>query len=401
MQITDATSKQTPTRDLADYQKRVRQVLAPFESEADSWEEQGVPQALYVALGQAGLFRERWQLGAAHGVAHAMCMVTEVSRLNGGAALAISLHSEMFIGALQRSRHPSHREIVEQAVRGEILGCAAATETAGGSDLALVQTAAESTKTGFRLRGEKRYTTNGGSASYAVVYASVDRNGRRALSAFLVPLDGEDARVVRCFPTLGMRSTSTAHLAFDCALPADAAIGPPGSGLTCFLQCARQERLCAAAAAVANAERALRLARSFLRTRHQFGERLYDKQALRHRLVDCWTRLSAARSYLELVCQQVVQQGPVPHDQVAALKMHCSRVACDVLDECIQFLGGRGYTEHFPFERLWRDTRLLRIGGGTDELMCEYIGQALDVEDEESDRWLQALQLVDERQGLV
>lgn len=366
------------------YRERVRAAFAPFADQVADWESAGhLPRALFAALGAAGVFHDRWHGGAKAGLPLAREMLTELSPLNGGMALAVSIHSEVFIHALARFGGPAHRGVLDRAIAGDVIGCAAFTEPTGGSDLPGLRSAATRTDSGWRLAGAKRYTTNAGSATHLLTLARTGR-GERELTLFLVPLDHPGVQVTRFFETLGVRSADTAAIEFDLELAHDQAVGRPGGGLMYGLKLLDYERVAAATGLVSSARAALRLATAYMREREQFGKRLLDHQALAHRLADRWADTEAVAALVNEACRSG-RGDELPHDLVAAAKLVAARTSTAAIDEAIQFLGGRGYTEEYPLARMYRDARLTRIGGGTDEMLRQIIATCLDVPDPAAD----------------
>jgi alkylation response protein AidB-like acyl-CoA dehydrogenase len=123
----------------------------------------------------------------------------------------------------------------------------------------------------------------------------------------------------------------------------------------------------------------LHLAMAYMRERKQFGKRLFDHQALRHRIVDRWAEVEAAAALLERACQSA-RGNYLPHHEVAAVKLVAARSCGGAIDEALQIFGARGFTDAYPIERMYRDARLTRIGGGTDEVLREIVALYLDAE---------------------
>jgi len=375
------------------YAARVRAAFAPFVERLPAWERDGhLSRDLFEGLGAAGVFRDRWAAGAAGGLPLARAMVRELSPLNGGVALAVSIHGEVFAHALHRFGGARHADLLADALDGRAVGCAAFTEPTGGSDLFSLRTAGARTGDGWHLTGTKRYTTNLGTATHVLVLARTPgrgfasgltpgvaegEGGERAHTLFVVPLDRPGVRVTRFFDTFGMRSADTGELVLDVALTDDDVVGRPGAGLLYALKILDHERVAAATAVVAGARAALALATEHLRRREQFGRRLFDHQALAHRLADRWAELEAAAALTDAACA-AARGDQLPHHLVAAAKLFAGRTAQTAIDEAVQFFGGRGYTEDFPLERILRDGRLVRIGGGTDEMLRGIIAMHLD-----------------------
>jgi alkylation response protein AidB-like acyl-CoA dehydrogenase len=368
--------------DLAEFRRRVRGVVADFSSQAPKWESAGhLPRELFEALGETGAFSRRWRLGAVAGLPYARALVEELVILNGGAALAVSLHSELFVHALQRFGGENHSDVLRQALAGAVIGCTAITESHGGSDVAAIRTKAVPVERGWHLVGAKRYTTNVGVADNVLVLAGTGSGGP-SYTLFRVPLDHPGVRVTGFFSTLGMRAADTGAIELDAVLSGDHVVGRPGGGMQQVLKILDFERIAATAGLVAGARHALRLGRAYMRTRTQFAKRLYDHQALRHAFAERWADVEAAAALLDAACA-AGRGNQLEHHLVAAAKLVAARNCADAVDHVLQVLGGRGYTDAYPVERYYRDIRLTRIGGGTDEMMREIISTTLDITDPE------------------
>ncbi|SMC52181.1 acyl-CoA dehydrogenase family protein [Lentzea albidocapillata] len=358
-----------------DYRAEIRRVIAGFVPCMPSWEEDGhLPRELFSALAAAGAFRERWALGPVAGLPLARVLVEELAEHNAGAALAVSLHSEVFLHALHRAG--GHAEILEGALDGSVIGCAAVTEPGAGSDVPAVTTSARREGDQWRLTGTKCLITNAGRATHVLVLA---RTGdARSFGLFVVPLSG--VTPTRFVPTLGVRSADTAVLDLDVTVPGTAVVGNPRAGLVQLLRVLDFERLAAAAGLVATARAAMALALAHMRDRTAFSARLFDHQVLRHRMAWHWARVSAVAALLD-AAMKPGHGDEVSHSAVAAVKLVAASDCADAVDAALQAFGGRGYTEDFPLARMYRDVRLTRIGGGTDEMLCEVIAANLDTDD--------------------
>jgi alkylation response protein AidB-like acyl-CoA dehydrogenase len=310
--------------------------------------------------------------------------------------LAVVTHCEVFTGALHAlARSPSQRRLLEDALAGEAIGCFAATERDAGSDLAAATTVAHPTARGWRLVGTKHYIGNLMTATHALVVArSLAEPEGRDLSLFLVPLSDPGVVVEGYYEKLGLASCPIGDLTFDCELPDDALLGPPGTALLQVTRVLQLERISISAQLIAAARLSLGLAVAFGRRRCVFGERLLDKQVWRHRLADAQTRELATEAFLQSVVTQA-GQGIAVGRQTAALKLCAAQMATAVVDECMQLLGGRGYTLNYPLEGYWRDIRAARIGGGSDELMRELVAAGIDRPNAFFDSWLDELDASD------
>lgn len=371
-----------PTADESAVRAAVRAALSGVDDAVVAgWEEAGhLPREVLVRLAEAGVFRRRWAVGADEGLAALVAISEETSAVCSGLALAVLGHCEIFTGALAwLGQTGGQRALLADALDGRAVGCFAATEAHGGSDLAGVRTVATPLPGGgWRLTGRKRYVSNLGGATHAVVLARVaDRPHTSDLALFVLALDAPGVTVAGFFRTVGLRSCDVGELHVDAELAADALLGSPGLGLAYASRLLQFERIAICVQLIAGTRRALRLTAAYARRRHTGGVRLLDRQAVRHRLADYQAELWAVEGALRAVLDDARAGGSVAH-RVAGLKLATSRVAERVTDGCLQVFGARGYTANFPLERWWRDTRLARIGGGADEVMSDAVASYLD-----------------------
>lgn len=383
------SSDDSPLAALDEYREKVRSVLLPLQPEFRAWERDGhIPRWFFEKLGAAGLFRQRWRYGATGGHPLARVLVEELTPLNGGVALATSIHSEVFIHALSRFGGPAVSDLLEAALDGRAVGCFAATEPTAGSDLTEIKSIVAKDGDGWRLRAQKRFTTNAGTATHIIVLANAV-DGRKGPCLYCLPMDRPGVELLGFYDTLGVRSADTCALSIDAAVGPEDLIGKRGFGLGITFQLLDFERLAAAAGLIAGAEAALRMARAWARHRTQFATPLIEHQALSHRIADRWTELYAARAALGVTCDRL-GAGSIPHVEIAATKLLAARAASAAIDEAVQILGARGYTTIFPIERMYRDVRLTRIGGGSDEVMRNIVAAFLDTSDPEAEAWISA-----------
>lgn len=347
------------------------------------WRRAGRPGSeLFTALAATGFLAERWRSGRRAGLRAALDLIGSVARIDGGVTLAISLHSEVFLATLDRfGRHPLAPQLFTQGCRGEVVGAAAITEDGGGSAPTTVTTTAHQLPDGtWHLRGHKRYVSNIDLATHCLVLAHAHTPGKHGPTLFLVDLARHGVERVGTYDTLGMTSLGAWRIEFDAVLPAEARLGPTGGGLPAILPALRYERLVAARAVVSATRHALDLSRSFLRHRpanSDGGGRLYDHSALAHMLASAWIKLDAADALIENLVLKDLDRTATDADY-AATKHFATTTATEVADVALQLMGGRGYTAAFPHERIWRDARLTRIGGGTDQIMLGIVARGLD-----------------------
>lgn len=382
----------------SDFREIVRRELAKWPKvEVERWQnEEHVPREVIAGLGAAGCFHMRWEDGEARGLPLAITLAEEASLVSAGLGLAVTLHSEVFLSLLHRlARSPFQKELLVKSLDGQTVGCFAVTEEAGGSDIGAVSTTISESPNGLQLVGHKRFISNAGRATHAVLLArheGLPRGGGHSL--VVVPLDGNGVTVTGFYSKLGTNACDLAQIDLNVRIDRDQILGMPGMGLLYVLHSLRCERIAVSAQLIAAARHCLRLAVAYMRRRSQFGQRLIDHQALRHRLADSRVKLWAAECYLGAVVD-AIQQGHNVDSEVAGLKLYSASVAGLVVDEALQFFGGRGYIRNYPIEQAWRDVRLARIGAGTDEIMREVVGASLDRSDPECERILEDLDRLD------
>ena len=359
----------------------LRDALAAYDANVvSSWEYAGhVDPKLFRDLGAAGCFAERWKHRRLDGLPYAVILAEEMTFIGGGPGLAVSLHSEIFLGALTRlARNDFHRELLARGIHGECIGCLASTEPTGGSDLLSLRTSLSRHDDGWHLDGEKRYTSNAGCADHALVIAhDPQRPHGRNLCIAVVPLDFPGIEVVGFYEKVGIKSCDAAHLRFSAVIPDEMLLGTPGAGFFYISALLQHERITISAGLLAAARVCLGTTVAFARRRQSGDVKLIARQALRHRLADAQTATWAGEALLAAVITAARAGRDVSH-QTAALKLYCARTVGQIIDECMQIFGGRGYTSNFPLERYWRDARLARIGGGADEIMREVIAADID-----------------------
>jgi alkylation response protein AidB-like acyl-CoA dehydrogenase len=363
--------------------KRVAGLLREaFEPRAKAAEDAGLfPREALVELGRSGLFRERWESGLYGDPGLGVVIAEESGRL-GHASLSVglSLHCETVTSILTRhGDSPLLREYLDGALDGRLVGCLGASEPTGGSDLNGVRTVARKVPGGWHVLGEKKYLSLGLVCDFALLLCRLDEGdgavaGR--LGLFAVPASGLTPR--KRLNKVGTSALDTTWMAIDADIPDAALVGRRGAGLLAAVWGLNHERLSIAAQTAGGAARAIGLATAHLQRREQFGKPLMEHQALRLRLAELSSRLLVLRYAVYTAAQGVSVPGACGTREVAALKVTAARFAEEVMSECMHLFGGPGYLEdETPMSRMWRDSRLARLGGGTDEMMWELVAGGL------------------------
>jgi alkylation response protein AidB-like acyl-CoA dehydrogenase len=364
----------------AGYRDKVRRAVGCFDAATRAgWEAaRHLPASAIAQVGASGVLAERWEHGACAGTGRLVALAQEVFRCDPGLGLAVIGHSEIFIGALHRhGQAGAQLALLRDALAGQVIGCFAATEPHGGASLAGVQCAATAIPGGWHLRGVKRYVSNAGSATHAIVLARADQRAND-LSLFVVPLDTPGVAVDGFFDTSGVKSCDVGQLSIDAELPPGALLGSRGLGLLYASHLLQFERLAICAALLSAGEQALALATAFARSRRLGDIRVMDRQVIRHRLATAHAELWNLQSGLAAIVSFSEREEVMPAHQISALKLTAGRQVTDIIDMSMQVLGARGNTSAYPLEKLWRDCRVARIGGGVDEVLADTVASYID-----------------------
>jgi alkylation response protein AidB-like acyl-CoA dehydrogenase len=332
-------------------------------------------------LGLLGLDKPVEYGGQGGDYASSVILFEELSRaLSGGFLMAMSVQTDMALPPiLAFGTEEQKQKWAVQAIRGEIVLALAMTEVHAGSDLRNTSLRAVKDGDEWVLTGSKMYITNGYRADLIVLLAKSDPDaGHGGFTTFLVPGDAEGLHRGKPLQKLGMHASDTAELIFDgVRLGADAVLGEVGRGFQQIMWELQGERLTTAVMALAMAERGYEATVEFVRQRETFGAPLASRQAVNHRLAECAIKLQVAREAIYSAAWHV-QHGRYPVVEITGAKLYAARMACEVLDECIQFHGAAGYMREYRIEQLWRDARLFRIGAGSDEVQLEIIAKTVE-----------------------
>jgi alkylation response protein AidB-like acyl-CoA dehydrogenase len=349
------------------------------------WEAAGMfPDDLFRRCGELGFLGLHYPVrfgGSGGDLAAGLVFVEELARCGAGAIpMALSVQTHMATPALAEFGSDDQRERwLRPAIEGTKIGAIAITEPDAGSDVAAIRTRAVRDGDVWRVRGTKMFITNGARASFLTLVAKTDPDaGHHGVSLFLVDTTLPGVRISRRLEKLGMHASDTAEIALDdVPVPAADLLGlEPDEGFRQLMWQLQYERLAGAAASVGHASQALDETIVYARTRETFGRPIAQHQVIAHKLADAATELAAARALLYDTIWAVMQ-GEYPVVEISMCKKYCAQVQNRVVDTCVQVWGGAGYLEETGIPRAFRDARLQRIGGGTDEVMNEVIAKRL------------------------
>jgi alkylation response protein AidB-like acyl-CoA dehydrogenase len=349
--------------------------VAAWTAEAERTEQ--FPRRLIEHLGRCGVFSEKWGDAAQPDVAKLVALAFALGRLgSAGIGVGVSLHDSAIALLRRFGRSDYLRSICEQAVRGEAVLCIGASEESGGSDLQIVETKVRSARDGFEVRGVKKFVSLSPVADYIMVVArSLDQDpASRHGNVVVIAVPTSQVDVQTPYRKVGAGPLDTAAVHIDTWVPADALVARAGTGLAAISWGLAHERLSIAGQVAAACQRVIGITLARMMKRRQFGQTLYQHQALRMRMADLQARVDMLRYGLA----GIAAEGKLDLRAAAAIKVNAARLGEEVLAECMHIFGGAGYlVDETPLGRWWRDMKLARVGGGTDEVLWELVAAAM------------------------
>jgi len=310
---------------------------------------------------------------------YTVILLEELQRINsGGFAAAIWAHAYLAMTHLNKEGSEAIKEkYLTKSISGEMIGCLCITEPFGGSDVAAMRTTAEETEDGFVLNGSKTFITNGVYSDYLVVAAkTAPELGGKGISIFIVDRDTPGINATK-LNKLGWRASDTAEISFDnVKIPKSHLMGEKNMGFPYIMQHFALERLIMGVNAHARAEYAIEYTLQYMSEREAFGKSINQFQALRHRLVEHATEVEVSKTFNYNTTKRL-DAGEYVVKEATMSKLKSTKVADEVIYDCLQFLGGYGYIEEYPLARMSRDSRLGPIGGGTSEILKEILSKMI------------------------
>ena len=350
------------------------------------WEREGLlPRALHRTFAEAGLMGVSFPeaVGGAGGDAVDSAILTEEVLLGGGSGGVIASLFTHGI-ALPHIAKNGSADLVDRYVRptlaGELIGSLAVTEPGGGSDVAGIRTTAVRDGDSYVVNGAKTYITSGVRADFVTTAVRTGGSGHGGISLLVIDKGLPGFEVSGPLDKMGWRSSDTAELSFtDVRVPAANLVGAEGTGFLQIMENFQSERLALAVYGYATAQRCVDLVVQWVKDRETFGRPLVSRQVVRHKVAEMARQTDVARTYTRAAFEKWMTGDAI---DAAVLEVSMAKntavAACDyVVDEAVQLFGGLGYMRESEVERHYRDSRILRIGGGTDEIMNEVIAKRL------------------------
>jgi acyl-CoA dehydrogenase len=349
----------------------------------DLWEEaETFPRELYLKAGAAGILGIGYPeaLGGSHeGDLFAKVAASEELMRCGSGGLVAGLGSlDIGLPPIVKWARPEVRErVVPQVLSGEKISALAITEPGGGSDVANLQTRAVRDGDHYRVSGSKTFITSGIRADYYTVAVRTGAPGFAGISLLLIEKGTPGFTVGRQLKKMGWWASDTAELFFDdCRVPVDNLIGAENMGFACIMGNFQSERLALAVMANMTAQLALEESLKWAREREAFGKPIGKFQVIKHRLAEMATALEVSREFTYRQAAKMAA-GHSVIKEISMAKNFATDTSDRITTEAVQILGGLGYMRDSLVERLYRDNRILSIGGGTREVMNEIISKQM------------------------
>lgn len=350
----------------------------------ERWRKQGyVDRDAWRKAGKAGLLCASIpeEYGGGGGTfAHEAVIYEEQMHL-GLSGFGNTVHSGMVAHYLEAygSEEQKHRWLPRMAT-GELVGGIAMTEPGTGSDLQGVKTTAKLSGNEYVINGQKTFITNGQTANLIIMVTKTDpTKGSKGISLIVVETHEADGfRRGRNLEKIGQKAQDTSELFFDdVRVPTSNLLGQEeGLGFVQLMNQLPQERLIIALIGVATMEAALASTVDYVKERKAFGQRLLDFQNTRFTLAEQKSITVIARTFVDR-CIELHVQGKLDAATAAMAKWWCTQMQCDLVDECLQLHGGYGYMLEYPIARMYADSRIQKIYGGSNEILKELIARTL------------------------
>ncbi|XP_078093739.1 putative acyl-CoA dehydrogenase 6 [Mustelus asterias] len=363
--------------------KIIEKNITPF---VDKWEEAGTFPAhrIFKILGEAGFLGINRPIeygGFGLDFSYNIAVAEELGNIPcGGIPMAIGVQSDMATPALARfGSDELRRQFLAPTIAGDMVACLGVSEIGAGSDVANIKTKAVKKGDDYIISGEKMWITNGCQADWMCLLANTDDGPvHKSKSLICLPMKLPGINVAKKIDKLGMRSSDTAQIYFeDVRVPRKYLIGDEGMGFTYQMLQFQEERMWAVAALLAPMQNVIQETIEYTRQRKIFDQSVLHNQTVHFRLAELETEVELVRSLLYRCVAQYIQ-GNDTTKLASMAKLKAARLVREVADSCLQFWGGMGFTNEVLVSRLYRDMRLMSIGGGADEVMlsiiCKYMG---------------------------
>ena len=349
----------------------------------EKWEETGTIDRFiwekFGEMGYFGLYQPEEYGGLDLDLFYTIIFLEELQRINsGGFAAAMWAHAYLAMTHLKKEGdHRIKTEYLTPSIEGKKIGCLCITEPFGGSDVAGMRTTAVKDGDNYVLNGSKTFITNGVYSDYLIVAAKTNPDDKyKGMSIFLVDRDTKGVSSTK-LNKLGWRASDTGEIAFDnVVVPKENLMGEEGKGFPYIMQHFALERLIMGVNAHARADYALEYTLEYMNEREAFGKKINEFQALRHKVAEMASKVDMCKEYNYSITKRL-NDGTYVVKEASMSKLLSTKIADEVIYDALQLLGGYGYMEDYPLARMFRDSRLGPIGGGTSEILKEIIAKMI------------------------
>lgn len=358
--------------------------ITPFVNEWD--EAETFPRSLYqraAEMGVLGLNYPEEYGGTPADLFYQVVVAEEFARCGcGGIQASLNSHSIALPPILAAGSEALKRRVLPPVLAGQKIAALAVTEPSGGSDVASLHTTAIRDGDHYVVNGEKTFITSGIRADFITTAVRTDPSNKGAGGISVLVIDGDTPGLTRTpLRKMGWWSSDTAHLRFDnCRVPVAHLVGEEHRGFKTFMNNFNSERLFMSALACGMAEVCLKEAVDWTRQRVSFGTFLSDRQVVRHKLMDMTLRIDAARTLVYDLTYRIQHQLDDPARLVARVclaKVQATQAMQFCADQAVQLLGGMGYMRGTKSERIYREVKVMMIGGGSEEVMKDLAARQL------------------------
>ncbi|WP_075342181.1 acyl-CoA dehydrogenase family protein [Tenacibaculum agarivorans] len=347
----------------------------------EKWEETGTIDRFiwekFGEMGYFGLYQPEEYGGLDLDLFYTVIFLEELQRINsGGFAAAMWAHAYLAMTHLKKEGdHRIKTEYLTPSIEGKKIGCLCITEPFGGSDVAGMRTTAVKDGDNYVLNGSKTFITNGVYSDYLIVAAKTNPEDKyNGMSIFVVDRDVKGVSATK-LNKLGWRASDTGEIAFDnVIIPKENLMGEEGKGFSYIMQHFALERLIMGVNAHARAEYAQEYVVDYMKERDAFGKKISEFQALRHKVAEIASKVDMCKEYNYSITNKL-NNGTYAVKEASMSKLLSTKIADEVIYDALQLLGGYGYMEDYPLARMFRDSRLGPIGGGTSEILKEIIAK--------------------------
>jgi alkylation response protein AidB-like acyl-CoA dehydrogenase len=370
-----------PVDPLSDEQREIRDLVRTLARERIAPRAAEIDKSAEFPWDVVELFREHELFGilfdeehGGHGASALMALVAieEISKVCATSGLIIAVQELGSLALKLAGTDEQKARWLPRLASGEWIAAYALTEPGSGSDSAAMRTEARRESDEYVLNGSKRFITNAGVAELYTVFAKTDPSaGHAGISAFVVEASAPGFEVGRIEPKMGIKGSTTGEVFFnDCRIPADNLLGEEGEGFKIAMRVLDRSRPGIGAQGLGLAQGATDYALEYAKGRETMGKPIAEHQLVAATLADMETKCEAARGLLYR-CGQLIDEGadgPELTKISAMSKLYCSDVAMEVTTDAVQILGGYGYIQEYPVERMMRDAKITQIYEGTNQI---------------------------------